>query len=305
MRDRLLKNWHKPGWLSYSLLPLSWLYRVLFCFRTLSYKLGLRQQYRASLPLIVVGNLTVGGTGKTPLVIALVALLKNSGYSPGVISRGYSGHSKNYPLEVNETTSFAESGDEPALIFANTNAPVVVDPIRARGIKHLVKNHDIDVIISDDGLQHLAMHRDIEICIEDKTTSSSNTFLLPAGPYRESKSRLKSVDLILEHVTAFSDSANDALQMKLRIEKPKPLVSDGYDDEFDEQKTLHAVAGIGKPDRFFDTCKSMGWTIVEHRFPDHYQYAKQDLEFDDDLIILMTEKDARKYKQYASSTDWY
>lgn len=129
--------------------------------------------------------------------------------------------------------------------------------------------------------------------------------MLPAGPYRESKSRLKSVDLILEHVTAFSDSANDALQMKLRIEKPKPLVSDGYDDEFDEQKTLHAVAGIGKPDRFFDTCKSMGWTIVEHRFPDHYQYAKQDLEFDDDLIILMTEKDAIKYKQYASSKHWY
>jgi len=254
--------------------------------------------------VLVVGNLTVGGTGKTPLVIYLIEELRKQGFKPGVISRGYGGQASVYPCIVTPDTPASECGDEPALIVRRTSVPMVVGRNRQASIEKLLEISDIDIVLSDDGLQHLAMQRDIEICLLDATSLQRNTYLLPAGPYRESKSRLSSVDLVVEH--GLHQDQGELFAMNLKPSKAKPVVeqSDGQSGVFDSAKPLHAVAGIGNPDRFFNTCAELGLNFEAHRFPDHYAYSFADIDFAD-AVVLMTEKDAVKCHDFADSRHWY
>lgn len=304
-RDTLLKSWQNPTILTWVLWPLSVLYRVLFSLRQLLYKTGIKKRYRAPVPVIVIGNITVGGTGKTPLVIYLLEFLAKQGFKPGVISRGYSGSAESYPLTVTTETPVSGCGDEPSLIVSRTNAPMVVGPNRAESIQQLLKEFDVDIVISDDGLQHLAMQRDIEICLQDSTKTSTNFHLLPAGPYRESLSRLKSIDLLVQHISLSNDKINEHVTtMNLVAGEPQPLVMSNTCTWSAETK-VHAIAGIGNPERFFSTCRAIGLDIIEHPFADHHQFSASDLKFNDQLPVLMTEKDAVKCVGFANQQHWY
>lgn len=304
-RESLLNSWQRPTILTWLLWPLSIIYRVIFYLRGLAYKYGVIKSYSAKVPVIVVGNITVGGTGKTPMVIYLIELLLKHGFKPGVISRGYSGSSELFPLTVSLDTPASICGDEPALIVKHTNAPMVVGADRSATIEKLLREFEVNVIISDDGLQHLAMQRDVEICLEDLTTSADNQFLLPAGPYREPISRLQTVDLHVQHIDSVDLVANEpSYAMKLVADQPVSLIENNTDGWSSDNK-IHAIAGIGNPQRFFNTCRALGMDIIEHVFPDHYEYTADDIEFNDDLPILMTEKDAVKCANFANQRQWY
>jgi tetraacyldisaccharide 4'-kinase len=302
-KQRLLDSWQHPTNLTLILWPLSQLYRLLFYLRRAAFNMGLLKSFRAPVPVIVVGNITVGGSGKTPLLISLVELLKKQRLKPGVISRGYSGNADHYPLLVTAETDVQECGDEPALIVKRCAVPMVVGPNRRLDIELLLASHEVNVIISDDGLQHHALCRNIEICIIDKTGNDDNYYQLPAGPYRESVERLSSVDIIVEHLSERT-KGND-VRCTMALVPSQPVAVGASTGIFDASLGLHAVAGIGKPQRFFDTCRSFGWEIETHSFNDHHRYSASDLDFGDDKPILMTEKDAVKCKAFARENHWY
>ncbi|MEM7358973.1 MAG: tetraacyldisaccharide 4'-kinase [Pseudomonadota bacterium] len=306
-------SWQQPNLLTILLWPLSLLYRLGFLLKKSTYTLGLRKAYRAPVPLIVVGNITVGGTGKTPLVVHLVEQLRLLGYTPGVISRGYGGQSDTYPLLVTSDTPAELAGDEPVLIQRRCNVPLVVGPDRKADIELLLESGTVDIIVSDDGLQHFAMARDIEICVVDESRPQTNQHLLPAGPYREPRSRLQSVDILVTHhkpngslneQKGTNNQESEAIVMSLRASDPLPLIQPEQ-RALDSNQGLHAVAGIGNPQRFFHSCREQGWQIVEHVFEDHHRYSASDLLFGDDLPVIMTEKDAVKCKKFASEAHWY
>ncbi len=307
-RKLVLRNWHSPGLLSYSLLPLSWLYWLIVVIRRKCYQWNLLTGYRAPVPVIIVGNLSVGGSGKTPLVMYLVDQLRKRGRNPAVISRGYRG-SGPFPLIVHADTSPDDCGDEPAQIVRRLQVPMAVGPDRVADIELLTGQFDVDVVISDDGLQHYALQRDIEIAVIDRTSGSDNHFLMPAGPLREPASRLSNVDFQVHHVTGgttISGSPGKQLfQMQLSPASPRRVDRQQPDQRFNPQGTVHAVAGIGQPERFFQTCEQMGLQIQRHIFPDHHNYAESDLQFGDDQLVLMTEKDAVKCRLFATDKHWY
>jgi len=303
----LQDSWNKANWLTVVLWPLSLVYIVLFNFKRFIYRAGIIDPYRAAVPVIVVGNITVGGTGKTPLVIHLIEVLRKLGYKPGVISRGYGGRAVVYPVLVDGETPASIAGDEPALIVRRTAVPMSIGPRRGANIEMLLENSDVDIVISDDGLQHFAMESEIEICIVDDTNSMQNTNLLPAGPFREPRSRLKSVDLVVHHVAKINEDEGQQLQMCLQAVELQKIGSENASNEleFDPIQTVHAVAAIGNPNRFFDTCRKLGWQIEEHAFADHHLFTANDLEFPGDGAIVMTEKDAVKCLQFDNDRLWY
>jgi len=261
------------------------------------------------VPLIVVGNITVGGTGKTPMVITLVNYLKGLGFKPGVISRGYGGKSKNYPLKLESKTSARIAGDEPIIIYQNTNVPTYVGPDRVATLKKLLHDTDCNIIVSDDGLQHYNLNRDIEIVMVDGLRGLGNGLMLPAGPLRESAQRLKDVDFIVstnkewKHNNFSMDYQMNYLPTEWR------RVHDNQAYLFNEwplSKTIHAIAGIGNPSKFFDILALAGFEVIQHYFPDHYTYSEHDLIFDDDYPIVMTEKDSvRCYQINNNNNIWY
>ncbi|MFT4635810.1 MAG: tetraacyldisaccharide 4'-kinase, partial [Chitinophagales bacterium] len=234
--------------------------------------------------------------------VHLVEQLRLQGFTPGVISRGYSGAADSYPLLVTGKTSVEQSGDEPALIVQRTRVPMAVGPNRRESIEMLLKHYKIDLIISDDGLQHLALQRDIEICLIDDTAEHENQNLLPAGPYREPLSRLLSVDFIVRHGGDVGNADNQ-FSMHLKPALPLPVKADNR-SSFPENTVFHAIAGIGKPERFFDTCKQLGFTFTEHSFADHHLFSLDDISFDN-RPVLMTEKDAVKCQKIANDEHWY
>ncbi|MFV8767755.1 tetraacyldisaccharide 4'-kinase, partial [Yersinia enterocolitica] len=189
--------WSGKSWLYLLLLPLSWLYGAITWLIRISYTLGLRSAWRAPVPVIIVGNLTAGGNGKTPVVIWLVEQLKQRGYRVGVVSRGYGGKSDVYPLLLSNSTTTSQAGDEPVLIYQRTTAPVAVSPKRSDAVQALLKSHDLDFIITDDGLQHYALQRDFELVVIDGVRRFGNGWWLPAGPMRERAGRLRSVDAVI------------------------------------------------------------------------------------------------------------
>lgn len=254
------------------------------------------------MPLVVVGNISVGGTGKTPLLIALCDLLKKQGVKPGIVSRGYGGNFTGQRL-VDSSDTPVSVGDEPFLIAQQTHCPVAVGKDRVAAAELLLKQHTCDVILSDDGLQHYRMQRDLEIAVVDVKRQSGNGFCLPAGPLREPVSRLKSVGIVVHHgkttydnnfFLEFSDAAN------LTTGETRPVTSF-------KNATVHAVAGIGDPERFFEQLELAGLNLIKHAFPDHYAYNKNDLDFNKGSIrkeVLMTEKDAVKCKAFAADNYW-
>ena len=274
-------------------------FRSLSSARRRLYRSQRLSVYRAPVPVIVVGNISVGGSGKTPLVIWLVEMLREAGYKPGVISRGYGGQAKQYPLKVRAKTPVQECGDEPLLISRRTGVPLVVDPKRGRAAEYLLQQYKVDVIISDDGLQHYALARDIELAVVDGERRFGNGRCLPAGPLREPLSRLAEVDFIINNGGRESGEVSMKLIMggAWQLTHPQHLRAV---ETFDEG--THALAGIGHPERFFRQLEKCGINIHRHPFPDHHTYRPLDLPADGE--ILMTEKDAVKCLSFAADNAW-
>lgn len=301
LEQRLQRIWYGnmpvPGWLA-ALVPV---YRSLRALHRLPYRIGLRKPARLPVPVIVVGNVTVGGSGKTPLVLALVDALRERGWHPGVISRGYGGSNGKAAHVVTEDDEAERAGDEPCLIHRRSGVPVAIAHRRADAARLLLQ-HDprIDVLIADDGLQHLALARDIEIVVIDGARRFGNGRLLPAGPLREPLSRLASVDF---RICNGADALDGEVPMRLHIDRIVPLAAPGRTLSLDDfrGRRVHAVAGIGHPERFFGQLRDAGIEVIPHPFPDHHRFNADDLRFDDDLPVLMTEKDTVKYQRFADA----
>lgn len=274
------------------LLPLAWFYCAIVFIRKLTYKFAPWRVVRFSVPVIVVGNLTVGGSGKTPLVIHLANFLKKNGLSPGIVSRGYGRLSfAKDPLDVSPDLRADETGDEPLLLARETLCPVVVDTKRARGVQRLIEL-GVNVVLSDDGMQHYAMSRDMEIAVVDGQYRYGNKYCLPAGPLREPMTRLSSVDMVVCN----GNSRAGEKWMRLVPGEWVNLVNPDIRKKLDtfRQDRVQVIAGIGNPKRFF---QSIAPLLKGHRtkpYPDHYRYKQGDLIFDDSEIVIMTAKDAVK-----------
>lgn len=285
------------------LLLLSFAYQAIIQLREKCYQFNLFKTTAVNVPVIVVGNLSVGGTGKTPLVIKLAGLLQQLGYTPGIISRGYTGQlSRTEKIElVPEHADPKLFGDEAVLICSRTDCPVVIGKSRANAANHLLSISDCNVIISDDGLQHNALKRDIEILVIDGMRGFGNRHCLPAGPLREPLSRANNVDIIVcnggDYPDAFRMDLIGNNIVNLLSKRQQPLL-------FFETKRFHAVTAIGNPERFFQSLKSAGLSFDTRIFPDHHQFTKEDLNFDDSYPILMTEKDAVKCYHLANTNTW-
>jgi tetraacyldisaccharide 4'-kinase len=300
--NRLEKLWYGSSGAALLLAPLAWLYCGAAVVRRRAYAAGLLRVGRLPVPVVVVGNVTVGGTGKTPLVAWLAAHLRESGFRPGIVSRGYGGRARSWPQPVHADSDPAVVGDEAVLLVRRTGCPMTVGPDRVAAARALLEENACSVILSDDGLQHYALARDVEIAVVDGTRRLGNGLCLPAGPLREPHARLGSVDLIVVN----GAPGPGEYGMRLENAAPRRLLNDepGSLEDFRE-RPVHAIAGIGHPARFFGGLRALGLQVIEHAFPDHHAYAPGDLELGDDLPLLMTEKDAVKCRRFAKPHHWY
>ncbi|WP_225759154.1 tetraacyldisaccharide 4'-kinase [Leclercia sp. Marseille-Q4284] len=291
-----------PLWLL--LLPLSWLYGLVSGLIRLSYKVGLKRAWRAPVPVVVVGNLTAGGNGKTPVVIWLVEQLTQRGIRVGVVSRGYGGKAERYPLLLTAQTTTAEAGDEPVLIFQRTGAPVAVSPVRSEAVQALLAHADVQMVITDDGLQHYALARDKEIVVIDGVRRFGNGWWLPAGPMRERASRLRSVDAVIVNG---GTAQTGEIPMQLRPSQAVNLLT-GERRDVAELPDLVAMAGIGHPPRFFATLEASGARLLT-RVPlaDHQALSLAQVAgfTAPGQTLIMTEKDAVKCRAFARDNWWY
>lgn len=282
------------------LLPLAVLFGLLTAARRALYRIGWLRSHAVGVPVIVVGNISVGGVGKTPLVVHLVERAQALGLTPGVVSRGYGGAPGKLPLMVTPQTPPAQCGDEPRMVAERTGAAVCVHPDRVAAARRLVEQ-GVDCIIADDGLQHYRLARDAEIAVVDATRGLGNGLLLPAGPLREPQRRLRSVDVRVVR----GGVRPGALTMHVRGEQLIPLHG-GKPEQLADWATrkVHAVAGIGNPARFFEGLHLAGLHVTPHAFPDHYGFAEADFDFDDGRPLIMTEKDAVKCSAFAKPNWW-
>lgn len=293
--------WKNKNPIAYSLWPLSWIYRIIFSIRKYLYDLGIKKKLRFPVPVIVIGNLTVGGTGKTSLIIYLANLLQQNGFKPGIVSRGYGSKTSNYPILVTPNSQAQVVGDEPLLIAQKTGCPVVIDPKRVRAARYLLQQTLCNLILSDDGLQHFALERDLEIIVIDGQRLFGNGFYIPAGPLREPITRLKSADFILIQNNSLSNlpalPKTPYFNFQLKIQYFYQLIdpNNRKNSAYFQGKNLYAVTGIGNPQRYFQSLQAMGLICVMRKFPDHYLFKAKDFKkFDKNSFILMTEKDAVK-----------
>jgi tetraacyldisaccharide 4'-kinase len=295
-----VRFWYRRGLLAWLLWPVSLVFGVLVLTRRILYGIRVFKSQHPGIPVIIVGNLTVGGSGKTPLVIWIAEFLKSKGWSPGIVSRGY-GAKVEAPRAATLASDPAEVGDEPIVLSRRSGCPVWIGPERVRVAAVLRREAPkVDVLILDDGLQHYAMRRDIEIAVVD-ARGLGNGFLLPAGPLREPGWRLKTVDAVVAHGSsipgyAMSLDGETAHRMTDARER-QPLKA------FAGQK-VHAVAGIGDPNRFFVHLGRAGIKVLPHPFPDHHRFTPRDLEFGDDAPVMLTEKDAVKLRSVARAHWW-
>jgi len=303
--------WYEDASSGWILLPLSGLYWVILQLRKLFYDLGFLRTVRASAPIIIVGNLTAGGTGKTPTVLWLVQELQTRGLRPGIVSRGYGGSQSGTSMRVEADTDASVAGDEPVLLARRGGCPVVVDPDRSRAAAMLIED-GADVIIADDGLQHYRLARDYEICVIDGARGLGNRRLLPAGPLREGPDRLEDVDQVLvngefrvreygvtvaeQNAVSFELVAAEACRLNGSLARPIERFAN---------TTVHGVAAIGNPQRFFDLLRGHGIQVIEHIYPDHAALTRKDLDFGDDFEVFMTEKDAVKLGRLSTDKFWY
>ncbi len=299
------RHWyhHSMSMWTLVLLPFSWIFYCIVKGRQFLYQARIKKTFRFQVPIVVIGNITVGGTGKTPLAIWLVNFLKEYGFRPGIVSRGFGGKVQRNPRIVNENADPKEVGDEAILLARRSQCPVVIGVNRVAAVQELLKNYHCNIVVSDDGLQHYSLGRDIEIAVIDGTRNFGNGKLLPAGPLRETLSRLERVDFVVTQGAV----ANDKYALHLQGDC---LVSVKNNNEtrmlekFRYQK-VHAVAAIGHPQRFFSMLREQGLDVIEHIFSDHYLYRKEDIFFPDGLPVIMTEKDAVKCQQFADERHWY
>jgi len=296
--------WYEGHWLRFILWPLSLIFTVITWSRRWLYTVGIKTKITLPVPVIIVGNITVGGSGKTPTAIYLIEFLRKHGYKPGVISRGY-GVKINGVRSVLVGDCASEIGDEPAMIVGRTHVPMVVGAKRIDAAEQLLADFDVDIIISDDGLQHYALGRDIELIILDGERRVGNGMLLPAGPLREGQWRAAAVD----HVIVNGGAAREAEQQMQLVPTLWHAVN-GQSDPKSAPKpgqSVVAMAGIGYPRRFFDTLSTMGFTPEStYAFDDHHTYNRAELmTLAADKPLLMTEKDAVKCRDFAKDNWWY
>ncbi len=300
----LQQQWYRLGPWHLLLIPLSWLFWLLSGLRRLCYRLHLLPSYQLRVPVIVIGNISVGGTGKTPLVIWLAERLKQNGYRPAIISRGYGG-SVHGVSPVYANSDPVAVGDEPVLLAKRSQCPVWVGHDRVAVAAALLKAHpECDVIISDDGLQHYKLQRDVEVIVVDGDRRFGNGWLIPAGPLRERESRLKAADAIVYNGDR---SVPDAFSMKLENAAFRNLVDPTKTasvTDFTEQH-IYVIAGIGNPGRFFQQLHDIGLHFEQRAFPDHHGFQAADLQSIKAEAILMTEKDAVKCAAFAQPNWWY
>ena len=300
-----MKFWYRQSWLQWLLLPLSWLFQFITYLRRKGYQSGLFASWRAPCPVVVVGNLSVGGNGKTPLVVCLVEQLQARGIKVGVISRGYGGENTEYPFLVCANSDPKKTGDEPVLIARRTSAPVAISPNRQESIELLYKAYHPQVIISDDGLQHYKLQRDIEIVVVDGERRFGNGLLLPAGPLRElPQQRLSTVDAV---VCNGGNVGEGEIHMQL-IAGAAINLATGEQKALTEFSKVNAIAGIGYPTRFFTGLQQQGLTLLAQvAFADHHAFKKADFaKFEQaEIPLFMTEKDAVKCMAFAQKNWWY
>src|SRR5882757_923405 len=312
MEQRLTELWYRESAGFSWLAPLAWLYGLVVAARRAAYACGLIRTQRAAKPVIVIGNLTVGGTGKTPLVAWLAEQLSLTGLRVGIVSRGY-GRSKREPEGVHAESSWRDVGDEPMLLQSSTGCDVVVVQDRFAGAQQLIAL-GVDVVIADDGLQHLRLARDCEIVVIDGARGFGNGRLLPAGPLREPAARVRNASIVVvngtpEHASLVLADGECEVRFLMSLfgeeahrvdglAAPEPL-------ERFRGRRVHAVAGIGNPQRFFRDLRARGIDIVEHPFPDHHPFTAAELTFGDDLPVLMTQKDAVRCRELADARLWY
>ena len=310
------KLWQERSLMAWLLLPISVLFGCVVHIRFKLYKAGILKVHAFAAPVIVVGNISVGGTGKTPIVSAVVKRCQSLGKKPGIVSRGYGAEPARHPRMVDSNTLVELGGDEPVLLASETGVPVCICVDRSAAVKWLIANNDVDVVISDDGLQHYAMHRDVELAVVDSQRMLGNGWLLPAGPLRERPKRLNQVDIIaLQKANSSSSASSTSISsttpspnltsinwavtghFQLKIEALRNLADRHVIalESLGGQK-VHAVAGVGNPDRFFSSLRAAGLEVLEHAMPDHHSYTVKDITFDGQLPILITSKDAVKIR---------
>jgi tetraacyldisaccharide 4'-kinase len=311
MQQRLIELWYREQPRASLLQPLAWLYAALVALRQRAYVSGLARAAGAGRPVVVVGNLTVGGTGKTPLVIWLAQALAASGLRVGIVARGYGGRREDRaPRQVRADSPWREVGDESLLLARRSGCPTVVGVDRLAAARALVAE-GMDLIVSDDGLQHLRLARDCEIVVIDGARGFGNGRLLPAGPLREPLRRLRQVDAVVVNGSVAGDSLAALLPpavFAMRLEASEAVgVGDARRRPLAAFRgaRVHGVAGIGNPQRFFAELRGQGMEVIEHAFPDHHALTATELAFGDDLPVLMTEKDAVKCSALADPRLWY
>jgi tetraacyldisaccharide 4'-kinase len=300
---RLDQYWYSINTVAILLVPLSWLFSLISWIRRQAYKYNLLKTRKMPVPVIVVGNITVGGTGKTPLVIWLAEHLRQQGFTPGIISRGYGGNATHWPIQVTGASDPAEVGDEPVMLARRSGCPIWVGPDRPVTASKLLDATTCNIIISDDGLQHYALARDIEIAVIDGQRGLGNGLCLPAGPLREKSNRLSTVDLVI------ANGASDLTTHQMTL-VPGDLINLKEDNtrlstEQFRGSRVHGMAGIGNPTRFFNTLRQLGLEVEAHAFPDHHAFRATEITPDDTLPVIITEKDAVKCTGFAQQRHWY
>lgn len=303
--ESLIASWYgerKPFcWLA----PFTKLYTKQAIKRRQAYLTGQKNSYKVPIPVVVVGNITVGGTGKTPMILWLIDHCQSKGLKVAVVSRGYGAKPPHFPWRVLPNQDASQSGDEPLLIVKRTDVPLVIDPNRSQAVQKLLAEDNPDLILSDDGLQHYALGRDLELVMIDNERKLGNGYCLPMGPLREPAERLKTVDAVIYNGAEQDSEGGFAMQLKpsqlvnIVTGEVKPLTFLPTD------QSVHAVAGIGNPQRFFNSLQQLGWQVIPHAFADHAHYHKALLTFADNKPVIMTEKDAVKCQAFAEPNWWY
>ena len=301
---RLLDGiWYGPGawggWLALLSLPYAGAVRL----RRALFRRGLRSSHCVGVPVVVIGNIAVGGTGKTPLVVWLVRRLREHGFRPGVICSGYRGRAREWPRNVGAGSDPVDVGDEAVLLAKRTDGPVVAGRDRVESARFLVREHHCDIVVADDGLQHYRLARDVEIAVLDGERRHGTGWCLPAGPLREPVSRLGSVDFVVTKGRAREGEYRMNLSGRtLRLAADDSVTIDPAELSSGE---VHAVAGIGNPGSFFRGLQDLGLRIIPRAFPDHHPFSAADIAFRDERPVVMTEKDAVKCRGFATGRHWY
>ena len=310
----ITNSWRqRSSWLIF-LTPLAYFFRIIIFIRKRLFSIRERPE-NFTVPIVVIGNITVGGAGKTPLTITIAKKLVTLGYKPGIVSRGYKAQPPHRPFSVEPNADALIAGDEPLLIAQKTLCPVVIDTNRSRAVRFMLGKFDVDLILSDDGLQHYKMYRDVEVCVVDENGLLNNRNCLPVGPLREPLSRLDEVDIVVLNGIDQEDVPHNLLTTTHKMEViPKSFVNLSTNEvkpfggaPFNIGNRIQAITAIANPNRFFETLETLPYPIEKIYYPDHYEFASHDFtsgKIDKHQPVVMTEKDAVKCGAFANNNFW-